>query len=293
MGTNLVMSSIMELLRQFFGPPQTGTTTMPRAAHQPPRAPARRPEAMTRIARHPNGTAPRSVPSRRPAPTDVTQQAAVPLMGTAAAADATVMTSSRVEAEDYLGRVQDKINKLAEEFASGAINRDQFQQLFDHYQRERHAIDNWMHTAAVSDDWKDLASEGKSIVIRTQHTAKVLGYAIYENESGIPLSTIGEFEIDPALAVPMLSSYRAATKEIFGGEMRSTQIVGGKWLCFVPGRVTTMLALFNTEPAARQLEIVEDLHRLFERANRRHLARSPIEPEELAFPHASFLGRLQ
>lgn len=214
-------------------------------------------------------------------------------MSPAPSADTTVMASSRVEAEAYLSRVQDKINKLAEEFASGAINRDQFQQLFDHYQRERQAINNWIHTAAVSDDWKDLASEGKSIVIRTQHTAKVLGYAIYENESGIPLSTIGEFEIDPALAVPMLSSYRAATKEIFGGEMRSTQIVGGKWLCFVPGRVTTMLALFNTEPATRQLEIVEDLHRLFERANRRHLARSPIEPEELAFPHASFLGRLQ
>jgi hypothetical protein len=207
--------------------------------------------------------------------------------------ETTMIASSRGEAESYLERVQEKISKLAEEFASGTINRDQFQQLFDHYQRERNAIQNWMSTAALSDDWKDISNEGKSIVIRTKHTAKVLGYAIYENESGMPLNTIGDFEIDPALAVPMLSSYRAATKEIFGGEMRSTQIEGGKWLCFVPGRATTMLALFNTEPAGRQLEIMEDLHRLFEQANRRHLVQQPIDIDQLAFPHTSFLGRLQ
>jgi hypothetical protein len=204
-----------------------------------------------------------------------------------------MIASSRSDAKRYLERVQDKINKLAEEFASGTINRDQFQQLFDHYQKERNSIQNWMNTAALSDDWKDISNEGKSIVIRTKHTAKVLGYAIYENDSGMPLNTIGDFEIDPALAVPMLSSYRAAAKEIFGGAMRSTQIEGGKWLCFVPGHATTMLALFNTEPAGRQMEIMEDLHRLFEQANRRHLVQHPIDTDQLAFPHTSFLGRLQ
>jgi hypothetical protein len=234
-----------------------------------------------------------------PTPTaQVTRQAQRPTPSAsnhhrASSAETTMIASSRGDAENYLERVQKKINKLAEEFASGAINRDQFQQLFDHYQRERISIQNWMSTAALSDDWKDISNEGKSIVIRTKHTAKVLGYAIYENESGMPLNTIGDFEIDPALAVPMLSSYRAATKEIFGGEMRSTQIEGGKWLCFVPGRATTMLALFNTEPAGRQLEIMEDLHRLFEQANRRHLVQHPINTDQLAFPHTSFLGRLQ
>lgn len=210
-----------------------------------------------------------------------------------AEADVTVVSSSATDADDYLDRLQQKINKLAEEFAAGAINRDQFQQLFDHYQRERQAILNWKEASAGSDDWKDVASEGKSIVIRSRHTSKVLGYAIYENESGMPLNTIGQFEIDPELAVPMLSSYRSATKEIFGGEMRSTQIEGGKWLCFVPGETTTMLALFSNEPAPKQLATMEDLHRLFETANRRQLGRSPVNPEELAFPHSSFLGRFR
>lgn len=197
------------------------------------------------------------------------------------------------DADEYLERINKKINRLAEEFAQGTVNREQFQQLFEHYQRERTAIQNWKDSAEAGGDWQDISNEGKSIVIRSKHTAKVLGYAIYANESGMPLTTIGDFDIDPDLAVPMLSSYRSATKEIFGGEMRSTEIEGGKWLCFVPGSSTTMLALFSREPAARQLKIMEDLHRLFEKANRRHLAEAPIDPQVLAFPHASYLGRLQ
>jgi hypothetical protein len=296
------MSSLGDFFRRIWGAP--GVKSSPPA---PPKAalPAIRPNDQTVIASRPAGnngsvrTAARSTPPRPPVTAHATHKAAAPAISPAPAPDrpsaveATMMTSSRGEAQDYLGRVQEKINKLAEEFASGSINRDQFQQLFDHYQRERNAIQNWMNTAAISDDWKDISNEGKSIVIRSMHTAKVLGYAIYENESGMPLNTIGDFEIDAALAVPMLSSYRTATKEIFGGEMRSTQIEGGKWLCFVPGASTTMLALFNTEPATRQLEIMEDLHRLFEQANRRHLSHMPIDIEQLAFPHNSFLGRLQ
>ncbi len=298
-----LMSSLGDLLRRIWGSPD------PNPIPKPAPPPSRRAPGMAdpgdrtvvSAARHPtqSATRSRSAPHSPAPPTaQVTRQVrpTEPQRANHRAAnsgDTTMIASSRGDAKQYLERVQVKINKLAEEFASGSINRDQFQQLFDHYQRERNSIQNWMNTAALSDDWKDISNEGKSIVIRTKHTAKVLGYAIYENEFGMPLNTIGDFEIDPALAVPMLSSYRAATKEIFGGEMRSTQIEGGKWLCFVPGRATTMLALFNTEPAGRQLEIMEDLHRLFEQANRRHLVQRPIDIDQLAFPHTSFLGRLQ
>ena len=72
--------------------------------------------------------------------------------------------------------------------------------------------------------------------------------------------------------------------------MRSTAIEGGRWLCFVPGEFTTMLAVFTTEPAAKQLEFLEELHRVFERANQRLLARRPVEPATLLFPHEYFLG---
>lgn len=198
--------------------------------------------------------------------------------------------ASASQARDYLSRVQEKINRLAEEFASGAINRTQFNELFAHYQNEKRTIETWIETAPYSEDWRRASTEGKSVIIRRKHTATVLGYAVYENDSGMPLETIGRFELDPALAVPMLSSYRAATKEIFGAGLQSTQIEGGRWLCFVQGEFTTLMALFSTEPSTRQLQSLEELHRLFEQANRHFLQAPPINPQALVFPHAHFLG---
>ncbi len=191
----------------------------------------------------------------------------------------------------YMDKVTAKIDRLAADFASGAINRAQFQELFEHYQKERRTIQRWIRTNKDAEGWRQAAKEGHSIVIRDRHTARVLGYAIYENESGMPITTIGQFDVDPALAVPMLSAYRTAAREIFGGELRSTQIEGGKWLTFIPGQFTTLLSVFTTEPAANQLEDLEELHAIFERANNNTLKQRKMDPSGLVLPHHSFLGR--
>jgi hypothetical protein len=201
--------------------------------------------------------------------------------------------SSLQESQAYLARVQEKINKLAEEFAAGSINRAQFQELYDHYRKEQQTVKRWIEMDPQSEAWKELTTEGKSVVIRQQYTAKVLGYAIYENLSGMSLQNIGEFKVEPDLFVPMLSSYRTATKEIFGAGMRSTEIEGGQRLTFVPGEFTTLMALFSSDPAPKQMETLEELHLLFERANRTLLSQQTVNPDELVFPHSYFLGRSQ
>jgi hypothetical protein len=195
------------------------------------------------------------------------------------------------EADLYLARIRRKMEMIAEEFATGVINRDQFQKLFDHYQRELRTIEAWLDTNPDSEAWRAARTEGKSIAIRRRNMARVLGYSIYKNDSGMPIATIGEFKLDAALIVPMLSSYRSATREIFGAGMRSTQIESGQWLCFVPGEITTLMALFSTEPAANQLVTLEDLHRLFERANRHFLHCQVVDSDKLVLPHQSFLKR--
>jgi len=198
---------------------------------------------------------------------------------------------ARQQAEEYLKRLQIKVNQLADDFAEGVINREQFQKLYEHYQRERRAVENLLSVETSAEAFQAAIGEGESILIRKQHVARAQGYAVYENESGMPLTTIGNFELDPALVVPMLSSFRAATQEIFGGGIRSTAIEGGRWLCFVPGEFTTLLALFTNEPAPKQQTHIEDLHRLFEKANRHRLIRSPVDPESLLFPHELFFNK--
>jgi hypothetical protein len=201
------------------------------------------------------------------------------------------LPDSVAQARQYLAKVEEKLDKLAEDFNAGTINRDQFQSLYVHYQRETRTIEGLIESASDPESWKGAVTEGQSLYIRRQHAARAEGYAIYGNESGMPIGTLGRFELDPALLVPMLSSYRSAAQEIFGAGMRSTEIEDGRWLCFVPGEFTTMLAVFSNDPASKQLEFLEDLHRLFERANRDKLANPPVEARSLLFPHEYYLGQ--
>ncbi len=195
---------------------------------------------------------------------------------------------ARQQAQAYLQRLQAKVNQLAEDFAEGVINRAQFQKLYAHYQRERRAVEGLLATGTSDADLRAAIGEGDSIAIRKQLMAQPQGYAIYENASGKSVATLGNFELDSALVVPLLASFRAAAQEIFGGGLRSTEIEGGRWLCFVPGELTTLLTVFTNEPVQRQLADLEDLHRLFEKANRHKLTRPPIDAESLLFPHELF-----
>lgn len=198
-------------------------------------------------------------------------------------------SSASNSARAYIDKVNQKIDKLVSDFARRKINSAQFQQLYSHYQREIRQVES---VAAVSPEaWKDAATEGESVIIRKQHMASAQAYAIYENESGLPLGTLGKFLLDPDLVVPMLSSYQSATREIFGAGMRLTEIQGGQRLCFVPGEYTTMLAVFNNEPIPRQLAYLDKLHQHFEGANRPVLIQKPIDTEQLIFPHEYFLGK--
>ena len=193
------------------------------------------------------------------------------------------------QARERLNNVQEKISRIAEEFAEGQVNRAQFQELFDHYQRERRTILAWIDTTAEVPNWRELAAEGRSMIIRRQHKARVLGYAICEQQSGLPLRSIGMFEEDPELVVPMLTAYRSATEEIFGAGMRSTEIEGGRWLCFVAGEFTMLMVLFSNEPARKDLEGLEELLRTFERMNRYILRRQPIQPDDLFLPYRFYI----
>ena len=191
----------------------------------------------------------------------------------------------------FIAQVHQKMGHLVQEFASGKINRTQFHKLYDRYQRQIMTVSQLMAEADPT-LWKDaLDDKEDTLLIKKRLTAKAVGMSVYDNRSGMPIETLGEFAIDAELLVPMLSSYRSAAAEIFRAGMRSTEMENGQWLCFVPGSFTTLIALFSLEPSSKQLEMVERMHKDFEAANKSALQGEHIDPDKLAYPFYSFVQK--
>ncbi len=193
------------------------------------------------------------------------------------------------DARDYLEKVRQKEDALAMRFAAGQINRKQFEELYASYQQEIRMVEQFVNQNPESQEWRNQVTDGQSMIIRRRHQSEMTGYSIYDLRSGLPIITKGDFGVDPALFVPMLFAYQSATREIFGGEVRLTQIEGGKWLCFIPGKVTSTIALFNNEPTQQQLKNLEQSQKVFEEANAHQLQREMIDPDALVMPHDYYM----
>jgi hypothetical protein len=185
------------------------------------------------------------------------------------------------EARAFIENLRQKMAALAEDFATGRINRQQFESVYGHYREQRQMVESLLNSM-TSSAWRRAVAEGETAMLLKRSTAKVMSYAIYANLSGVLLASSGNFKIDPAVVVPMLSAYRSATAEAFGAGIRNSEIEGGHWLTFVPGRFTTFIALFTLEPAREQLTLLEDLHRDFETANAVTLQHGEIEEIQTA-----------
>jgi hypothetical protein len=195
------------------------------------------------------------------------------------------------QGQEFIAHVHQKMSKLVQEFATGEINRTQFHRLYDRYQRQIMTVTQLI-SAADPSTWREAVQESEdTILIKKRLTAKAVGMSVYENVSGMPVETLGEFAIDPELIIPMLSSYRSAAAEIFRAGMRSTEMENGQWLCFVPGTYTTLITLFSLEPSDNQLQMVERMHQDFEEANKAALEAGHIDPTQLAYPFYSFVQR--
>ncbi|HMM29467.1 MAG: hypothetical protein AAGU78_18930 [Chloroflexota bacterium] len=195
------------------------------------------------------------------------------------------------QGEEFIALVHQKMSRLVQEFASGEINRTQFHRLYDRYQRQIAAVAQLL---AESDPalWRTAVADGED----TQHlkkrlSAKPIGMAVFLTGADQPLQTFGAFEIAPGRIRPMLEGYRLAAGEVFRAGMRRTELDDGRWLCFVPGTRTTLVALFSLEPSDSQLATLDRLHQDFEQANRHALDQREPDPQALAYPYYTFVQR--
>ncbi len=194
------------------------------------------------------------------------------------------------EAWQYLERVREKASRLAEEFAQGQVNRTQFEELYAHYQKERRAVERLLTLHPSSDAWRMAVTEGESVDIRRRLAARVLGYAVYANRDHAPLRVCGEFAtLSHKWVLSLLARLGRENDEPYVVGRFDTGSDDAACLYVVPGELAMLIVLFTSEPASVQVQLLEDLHRHFEQANHRVLARPLYQVSDLVFPYAAAL----
>jgi hypothetical protein len=185
------------------------------------------------------------------------------------------------EVERYLQEVDDKLDRTVQDLADGLVNRAQFENLYRHYQNQRRTLHGMI--AEGSGQVPGSLTAGESMVIRQKYAAKVLAYAVYDNESSVPLYTVGNFPVESDLVVGFLSGFRSAAAEILGAGAAKAEAEDGKVLCYVPGDQSTLIVLYSSNPAEVDVRGLRQVHQHFETLNARLLEERPISPDTLLF----------
>lgn len=179
-----------------------------------------------------------------------------------------------------------KLRKVAEEFARGEINNEQFHTLYERYQAQL----NLLALAPDSLSLKAMTGQEETVAIRSRLMARALSMAVYHHSSGLLIENIGGFNQPLADLIPVVNQLVAAIKAGKQAEPR-VQPAGEGYILFVPGHYSTALMVFDHEPIIRQVASVQEMHDDFEIANQAVLSRERPEDFRLASPFFSFVMR--
>lgn len=194
------------------------------------------------------------------------------------------------QGQEFISQVERKIDHLVQEFADGRVNRAQFQRLYARYQRQITTVMGLMATTDPS-RWREAIFETEdTLKLRKRFAATPLGLSLYESRSGQHIRTLGEFRVEDGHIIPMLQSYRAAALQNFRAGPRSAELQDGRWLSFLPGGHTTLIALFSQQPADDQLALIERMHQDFEEANLTCFQSERFDATQLVYPFHSLVS---
>jgi hypothetical protein len=194
------------------------------------------------------------------------------------------------EARAELRRIESKVKKLVGDFAQGQINRRQFDEMYAHYQRQRELIEAVLEAPMEISEWEGVEALEATLPIRLRYAARPLGGAVYLKGAESPLHTEGDFPTDSERVNSLISSFHAASMELFRTGIRS-EIESGRWLCLVPGKFSVLVVVFSQEPPLAQIALLENLHRDFEQANHSALGPGVADGVSLVYPYAAVLEK--
>ncbi len=199
------------------------------------------------------------------------------------------MTLNSIEkAQSFKIQVIDKIQKLLNEYATGQLNREQFNVLYERYSGQLALAQQ----ALESGDTLLTAKNGdnkSTIALKQEYMGKAMGMIIYRNKTGVSIETLGDIEVSAFVISPILNEFSMLMETGKAIEPRIVKLEEKRWLLFSGGSYTTVVTLFHNEPSQQQTREIERLHHDFEVANKAMLEKGKLDSEKLAYPFMVFI----
>lgn len=193
----------------------------------------------------------------------------------------------------FKATLQQKIQKLINEFAEGTISREQFHAIYERYTGQMALADMAGSTSQSSAEAIiSMAQDGPpTVAVKESMMAKAIGMAIYDHRTGKLLETLGGFDVSPDKLAPILNDFTLMIESGKHVEREVRKIAARKWLVFAAGRFTTVVTLFYNEPSEAQGREIARLHHDFEQANQPAFTSGAVDAGKLAYPFLVFVQK--
>lgn len=182
-----------------------------------------------------------------------------------------------------------KMEMVARQYASGEINRAQFNAIYGRYNEQRVIIERLVERNPENTTWQQVATQGHTSFLLSHFEARALYYITYRLDMATPLMMGGSQQPDIEKHIePVLRALQQSTNRPKAGLARKA-LESGRWLVLAVGKYAVTMVLFMLEPSKTQLQRVRDLHMDFERANHHALDRRTNSLHRMVFPQRALV----
>ncbi len=191
-------------------------------------------------------------------------------------------TRDAPELMEKLAHIDEKLERLENDFENGRINGSQYRAIRRHYQEQREVAMRLREAHPNSDRWKVVLEEGRTTFLMQLNEALCTCVALYDLENREQIFIQGNMPDSAEEAMGLLRTFGPPRNESGHGRMLATQLDDGSGLLLIPGNYTAVLAVFSQDPPGWQVRALKEVMLNFEAANRAALRKS--EFKKLVFP---------
>ncbi len=203
-----------------------------------------------------------------------------------------ISRSPQEQAMSALERLRQKMARVAEEYAQGKLNRAQFHAIYQRYKEQRDITEAMIQRDPKTGAWQNVVQPGLTGFLRRHFESQVISYTIYHIARQQLIVRTGRFQLPENQVLPILGRLQ---KLIVAAQqpprLARRKLKDDRFVVLAPGMLTVSIVVFSIEPAVAQLEMIQDVHRDFERANLQLLQQERFNPREMVFPHRALFER--